>query len=256
MRFLRYHFDLVPVSKNVLVNHFLKILTLLTLVGLGASAVGDDAAVESFTSANFVEGERSLKNLIRFPKVKGDLSIVVTCTSIGTAKGRIQEAKCSAADDPKQKFAIAVSRRTKSARITPATVAGKNEQVDFQFSVIFTRTGEAETIAVYTNNRKNLDRFGPDYVSAQRYSPYELPDVCKERRASYLILEIAVVTKEGTVKESDLHVDSIGIVKVCETSLREITKSSRFVPAFHDGSPVESIWVNPWIATAIEYRGM
>ena len=186
----------------------------------------------------------------------GDLSIVFNCTSIGTAKGRIRDAKCSATDDPNQKFAIVVSRRTRSARITPAIVDGRNEQVDFQFNVVFKRTGETETIDVYTNNRKNLDRFGPAYVSAQRYSPYELPDVCKERRASYLILEIAVVTKEGRVKESDLHVDSIGIAKACETSLREITRSSRFVPAFHDGLPVESVWVNPWIATPIRYRGI
>ena len=218
--------------------------------------VADDDAVPSFAPANFVEGERSLKNLIRFPKVQGDLSVVVNCTSIGSAKGRIREAKCSATGDPSQKFAIAVSRRTRSARITPAIVDGKNEQVDFQFSVVFKRTGETETIDVYTNNRKNLDRFGPDYVSAQRYSPYELPDVCKARRASFLILEIAVVTKEGRVKESDLHVDSIGIAKICETSLREITRNSRFVPAFHDGLPVESVWVNPWIATPIRYRGI
>ncbi|MCZ6894614.1 MAG: hypothetical protein O7H40_11290 [Gammaproteobacteria bacterium] len=223
---------------------------------MAPTAVADDDAVPSFSSANFVEGERSLKNLIKFPKVKGDLSIVVNCTSIGSAKGRIRDAKCSATDDPSQKFAIAVSRRSRSARITPAIVDGKNEQVDFQFNVVFIRTGETETIDVYTNNRKNLDRFGPDYISAQRYSPYELPDVCKERRASYLILEIAVVTKEGRVKESDLHVDSIGIAKVCETSLREITRSSRFVPAFHDGLPVESIWVNPLIATPIKYRGI
>ena len=234
----------------------LKLLTIFTLLSMAPIAAADDDVAPSFTPANFVEGERSLKNLIRFPKIKGDLSIVVTCTSIGTAKGRIQEAKCSAADDPDQKFAIAVSRRTRSARITPAIVDGKNEQVDFQFNVVFTRIGETETIDVYTNNHKNLDRFGPDYISAQRYSPYELPDVCKERRLSYLILEIAVVTKEGRVKESDLHVDSIGIAKVCETSLREITRRSRFVPAFHDGSPVESVWVNPWIATSIKYRGI
>ncbi len=237
-------------------NRGLKLFTVSTLLALSPIAVADDGAVPSFSSANFVEGERSLKNLIKFTKVKGDLSIVVNCTSIGSAKGGIRDAKCSATDDPSQKFAIAVSRRTRSARITPAIVDGKNEQVDFQFKVVFIRTGETETIDVYANNRKNLDRFGPDYVSAQRYSPYELPDVCKERRASFLILEIAVVTKEGRVKESDLHVDSIGIAKVCETSLREITRSSRFVPAFHDGSAVESIWVNPWIATAIKYRGI
>jgi len=232
------------------------ILTVFTLAGVAPIGLADDATAPAFTPADFVEGERSLKNLIRFPKVEGDLSIVVNCTSIGTSKGRIQDAKCSAPDDPNQKFAIAVSRRTKSARITPATVAGIAEEVDFQFNVVFTRAGETETIDVYTNNRKNLDRFGPDYISAQRYSPYELPDVCKERRISYLILEIAVVTKEGLVNESDLHVDTIGIAKACETSLREITRNSRFVPAFHDGLAVESVWVNPWIATPIKYRGL
>jgi hypothetical protein len=188
--------------------------------------------------------------------VEGDLSVVVTCTSTGSAKGRIREAKCSATNDPSQKFALAVSRKTKSSRITPATVDGKDEEVDFQFSVVFTRVGETETIDVYTNNRKNLDRFGPDYVSAQRYSPYELPDDCKLRRLSFLILEVAVVTVEGTVRESDLHVDEVGIAKTCDVALRAITKNSRFVPAFHEGLPVESVWVNPWILTTIDYRGL
>lgn len=227
--------------------------TVLAIIAIDARI---PAFAATFTPATFVEGKRSLKTLLKFPKVDGDVSVAVICTSIGTAKGRIREAKCSAANDPSQKFAIAVNRRAKSARINPATVDGRDEQVDFQFTVIFSRTGDAESIDVYVNNQKNLDRFGPDYISAQRYSPYELPDVCKERRASYLILEVAVVTKEGAVTDSQLHVDSVGIAKVCEDALRVITKSSRFIPAFYEGSPVESVWVNPWIATATDFRGI
>ena len=218
------------------------ILAIIALNVGGSIAVADDGVASSPTSANFVEGKRSLRNLIRFPKVKGDLSIVVNRTNIGTAKGRIQDAMCSATVDPSQKFAIAFNRKANSARIRPATVNGRKEQVDFQCSGVFTGAGDAETINVYTNNRKNLDWFGPDNISAQRYSPYELPDLCQERRTSYLILEVAVVTKEGTVKESDLDVDSIGIAKDCETRLRKITKSSRFIAAFHEGLPVVVLW--------------
>lgn len=227
--------------------------TVLAIIAIDASI---PAFAASFTPATFVEGKRSLKTLLTFPKVDGDVSVTVTCTSIGAANGRIREAKCSAANDPSQEFAIAVNRRAKSARINPATVDGREEKVDFQFTVIFSRIGDAESIDVYVNNQKNLDRFGPDYISAQRYSPYELPDVCKERRASFLILEVAVVTVDGAVKESDLHVDSVGIATVCEEALRQITESSRFIPAFYEGSPVESVWVNPWIETATDFRGI
>jgi len=227
--------------------------TVLVLSALDAS---NSVFAATFTPATFVEGKRSLKNLLDFPKIDGDVSVTVSCTSIGTANGRIREAKCSAANDPSQKFAIAVNRRAKSARINPATVDGRKEKVDFQFTVVFSRTAGEESIDVYVNNQKNTDRFGPDYISAQRYSPYELPDVCKERRLSFLILEVAVVTADGAVKESDLHVDSVGIPNTCEVQLREITKSSRFIPAFYEGSPVESVWVNPWIATATDFRGI
>lgn len=214
------------------------------------------AFAETFTPATFEEGKRSLKNLLKFPRVDGDVSVTVTCTSIGAANGRIREAKCSAANDPSQKFAISVNRRVKSARIIPATVDGRDEKVDFQFAVVFSRTGDTESINVYVNNQKNLERFGPDYISAQRYSPYELPDACKERRAAFLILEIAVVSADGVVTESDLRVDEVGIPNTCEVQLREITKSSRFIPAFHEGKPVESVWVNPWISTATRFRGI
>lgn len=227
----------------------------ISLIVIGISA-SNPVSAASFTPATFVEGKRSLKTLLKFPRIDGDVSVTVTCTSIGAANGRIREAKCSAANDPSQKFAIAVNRRVKSARINPATVDGRAEKVDFQFTVIFSRTGDTESIDVYVNNQKNVDRFGPDYISAQRYSPYELPDACKERRAAFLILEIAVVTAEGTVKESDLHVDEVGIPHTCEVQLREITKSSRFIPAYYEGEPVESVWVNPWISTAIDFRGI
>ena len=227
--------------------------TVLAMIAIDASV---PAFAASFTSATFVEGKRSLRSLLKFPKVDGDVLVTVTCTSIGAANGRIREPKCSAANDPSQEFAIAVNRRAKSARIIPATVDGREEKVDFQFTVIFSKTGDAESIDVYVNNQKNLDRFGPDYISAQRYSPYELPDVCKERRAAFLILEVAVVSAEGAVKESDLHVDAVGIPNTCEVQLREITKSSRFIPAYYEGSPVESVWVNPWISTATDFRGI
>lgn len=235
-----------------------KIIATLAAVSFALVAIhaSNPVMAASFSPATFVEGKRSLKTLLKFPKVDGDVSVIVICTSIGAANGRIREAKCSAANDPSQKFAIAVNRRAKSARINPATVDGRKEKVDFQFAVVFSRTADEESIDVYVNNQKNLDRFGPDYISAQRYSPYELPDQCKERRLSFLILEVAVVTKEGAVTESQLHVDSVGIAKVCEDALREITRSSRFIPAFYEGSPVESVWVNPWIATATDFRGM
>ena len=240
--------------KNNSVNLFLAFSSIaLVLIALHASG---PAFAETYTPATFEEGKRSLRSKLKFPKVDGDVSVTVTCTSIGAANGRIREAKCSAANDPTQKFAIAVNRRVKSARIIPATVDGREEKVDFQFAVVFTRTGETESINVYVNNQKNVDRFGPDYISAQRYSPYELPDACKERRAAFLILEVAVVSAEGVVTESDLQVDEVGIPNTCEVQLREITKSSRFIPAHHEGKPVESVWVNPWISTATAFRGI
>ena len=146
--------------------------TILVVAGAPGGALAQDSAIPAFTHATFVDGNRSMLNLIEFPNIDFDVEIEITCSGRATAKGRLRGAKCSSPEDPDLDFTMAVSRRFNASRITPGTVNGRPEEVDFQFVVSFKKAGETETIEIHPNNRKNVDRLGNDYFSAQRYSPY------------------------------------------------------------------------------------
>ena len=221
---------------------------------LAASMLVTAQELPRFTHANFVEGKRSITNLVEFPDVDGDIEVIVTCTGIASAKGRLQEAKCSAPNDPNLDFTMAVSRRFNAARLISATVDGNPEEVDFQFVVHFKKKGDEETVNVYANNSKNVDRLGLDYVSAQRFSPYVWPNRCGTWRREELILEIAIIDATGKPKDVDLVTAESSLRLNCKTALINQLKNGRWVPAVYKDQFVDSIWVNPIILNRMAYK--
>ncbi|MDG2376055.1 MAG: hypothetical protein P8M18_06865 [Woeseiaceae bacterium] len=238
-------------------HHFgaLRVSTSALLLGaLAASVLATAQELPRFTHANFVEGERSITSLVEFPDVDGNIEIIVTCTGIASAKGRLQEAKCSAPNDPDLDFTMAVSRRFNATRLIPATVDGNPEEVDFQFVVHFRKEGDEETVNVYPNNSKNVDRLGLDYVSAQRFSPYVWPNRCGTWRREELILEVAIIDATGKPKDVDLVTAESSLRLNCKAALINQLENGRWVPAVHKGQFVDSIWVNPIILNRMAYK--
>ena len=217
------------------------------------ASLGADSALQ-FTHANFVSGEKSMQNLVEFPEVDGDVDVTVTCTAHATAKGRLRDARCSSPTDPGLKFTMAVSRRFRSARLTPAFVNGKAEEVDFQFSVIFQRTGESETISVYPHNMKNVDRLGLDYIGAQRYSVHPWPGRCVDFTRDDLIMEVAIVNEMGVARDFDVLAANFGMSVACRDGFADHLKNGKWIPALYEGKYVESIWANPRIRSNSTFK--
>jgi len=226
-----------------------KNFVLLLFVGASQMAVGSDETVtaDEFTPAVFVAGKRLLENLIRFPNTDHDIDIIVACTSHGTKRGRVSEARCSSIDDPDGTFSRAASRRTGDARIEPGSVNGRKVDVDLQFNVVFTRNDKIESIAVYTNNRQNIERYGVEYTSAQRYSPHVRPAACSGGNDDVAILEMATVGVDGTPRNVGIYSGENNISPECKQGFLQQLETGHWIPAFHNGVPVESAWVNSWI---------
>jgi len=195
-----------------------------------------------------------MQNLIEFPDIDVDTEVKVTCTSHATAKGRLKQARCSAPNDPGLKFTMAVSRRFNSARLTPAMVNGKAEEVDFQFVVIFRKEGESESHSVYLHNMKNVDRLGLDYIGAQRYSIHPWPRRCGNFSRDDLLMEVAVVDKFGAPRDFDVLSTNFGISAACRDGFSTYLKSGRWIPALYNGEFVESMWANPRISAKVPYK--
>jgi len=235
-----------------------KKLSILGAILVIATTLGDvlaqDSAMPAFTHAAFVDGDRSMLNLVEFPDIDFDVEIEVTCSGRATAKGRLRGAKCSSPEDPNLKFTMAVSRRFNASRMIPATVNGQSEEVDFQFVVSFRKAGETETIEIHPNNRKNTDRLGNDYVSAQRYSPYTWPTRCKRMREDDLIVEVAIIDSSGLPREVNVMASMAEIPATCKTGLINQLKDGRWIPASYNGQYVESVWVNAIVLNSVTFR--
>ena len=130
---------------------------------------------------------------------------------------------------------------------------GNKEEVDFQFTVVFSRNGEEQNIVVHENNGKNVERFGNDYTSAQRYSPHPFPIRCSGWRRDDLIVEVAIVEKTGRAKGIEVMSATAGIDARCKDALQTQLNNARRIPAISNGEFVESVWVNPIVLTKLSF---
>lgn len=222
------------------------------LLTCGTSVAADEFL--QFTHARFVEGDRSMQNLIEFPDLDGDIEITVTCAGHATAKGRLKNGRCSAPNDPSLKFTMAISRRFNASRLIPATVNGRAEEVDFQFVVIFKKEGETKSIDIYPHNMKNVDRLGLDYIGAQRYSVHPWPDRCGTLNRDDLIMEVAIVSALGQARDFDILAANFGLNATCREGFASYLKNGKWIPASYEGAFVESVWANPRISSSVPYK--
>jgi len=228
-------------------------IAIISALLASVSVPAADAAIV-FTHARFVDGDRSMQNLVEFPDIGSDIEITVSCAGHATAKGRLRDTRCSAPNDPELAFTMAVSRRFNATRLVPATVNGKAEQVDFQFIVIFRKSGEDESITIYPHNMKNADRLGMDYIGAQRYSVHPWPERCGDLHLDDLIMEVAIVNELGTARDFDVMAANFGLSGSCREGFASHLKSGRWIPASHQGQYVESVWANPRVFSKQPYK--
>ena len=243
--------------KKITLNNWSLFFSVSTCLLVSALAYSQETTLNALTPAQFVEGKRSMKNLVKFPRMKTDIDIQVMCMGEATSKGRLKESRCSAPDDPDLKFTMAVERKVKSARLTPAIVDGIPQDVDFQFLVHFKKENELESIEVYPNNGKNIDRLGVDYISAQRYSEYVWPSRCKQalgHMTNDVIMQVAVVNRSGLATDSQILSAGGGLTPSCQAGLESQLANSRWIPAKRNGQTIDSVWVFPIVITSANFK--
>lgn len=209
------------------------------------AAFAQQTGVPQFHPATFVDGDRSLVNRIKFPKTEGDVTVNVTCRGHATSSGRMRDVHCSSNEDPDREFAGAVRRRLNSSRVEPATVNGEPQEVDFQFTIVFERAGQEESITAYLNNGHNAERLGRDYISPQRYSPHVWPGPCLPWRDNEVIIEIATIETNGAPREVNAVTTRSRMVETCGSALIRQLETGRWIPAMKDGEFVDAVWMSP-----------
>ena len=81
----------------------------------------------------------SLQKRIVFPKVEGEISLIVVCDAFVSTTGLMGWNRCFAKDNRYIKYETAIERGTKWAWLRPAMVAGRPREVRVSYSVLFAR---------------------------------------------------------------------------------------------------------------------
>ena len=220
------------------------VLTLLTVFVSGVAS-----AEATFTPGRFGDGEKSLGKLIRFPELRGDTTVAISCTGILTGRGKLDQHSCYRRNPGDETFITEILRGSRKARLIPATYNGRTVDVVFQYRVQFKKEGEELTLQFAANPgyEENVEAYGSGHIAAQRVMAKENWQKSCPRQAKFLVLARANVDYDGTPGAVTIQPGTgIPITETCRAALEQTMLNSRFIPAFADGEAVPSTYLEPF----------
>lgn len=209
------------------------------------------AAHAEGTPAKFEQDEpkRSFPDLLVFPDVSGNLSIMMLCWSQIEISGKMTDTFCLVRNNTEFAFGKSVQDAAKRSRLSPAIIDGKRRKVYLQFRVEYIKEKDSTQIIVYSNpgDAENIEAYGKDHVAAQRVIGKELWMKVCPGRADFGLTARAHVSIEGVASNVSLA-HGYGIVPTgrCQQAIVDTIENSLFTPAYADGEAVPSAFLEPF----------
>jgi hypothetical protein len=225
---------------------------LRTIVLLGALAVSATALAQDLRPANFdVEDEdRQMRRLLGFPQVSGDVEVQLNCFSIVQESGKMKDTGCYLMKNYDEPFVLAVTTAARKARMNPAIIDGEPREVYLQFMVKFVQKEDKRQILYVLNPgyEENVNAYGIEHVAGQRAIGKREPwNAACPRRARYLVLVRSYLGEDGRADNVSIeHSDGIVPTAACQDAIEQTILASRFTPAYADGEPVPSTYIEPF----------
>jgi hypothetical protein len=220
-----------------------KLLALMICLASVHAAAQDGLRPASF---DFEEEEKQIDQLIEFPDVGGDLSVMLLCFSRVQPNGRMENTGCYVTKNYDEPFAMAVNKAAKKARMTPALIDGKAREIYLQFRVEFSAEKEVRNIYFFANPgyEENVVAYGFDHIAGQRMIGREdWMEVCP-KRADFRMLARAYLGEDGRADSPSLeHTGGILPTANCQDAIKKTLLESRYTPAYADGQPVPSSFI-------------
>lgn len=198
-------------------------------------------------SFGYEDPDRRFENLLAFPSVEGKLTVNLTCFSQVRDNGKMDETGCFMKDQFDQPFAAAVANAAKKGRLIPAVIGGKARTVYLQFRVNFVADDEDKRITIYLNPgyQENVEAYGDGHIAGTRAFKKKEPwmKICP-KSAKYSVWARAYLGEDGkTDSVSIVHADGIMPTAACQEAIRQEILSSEYTPAYAEGVPVPSTYV-------------
>jgi len=199
------------------------------------------AFAEDFIPANFRTGSHSLESNIRFPKNTPDGILVIKCAGYVLANGRLSLKVFYESPNKHRKsvrrFQRAIAVASRWIKLTPASVNGERKEVWFNFSVVFRKFGDKQTIEVYPSHLYDIDKYEKTYTDPQRYGFNNWPRGCGQ----FTFFVSADVDSTG--KASDAKVIVGSAPSRCERKIVDFIENNSYIPATHNGEYVTAKYV-------------
>ena len=198
------------------------------------------------TPANFNVNEKSLTSSIKFPQIKGDISITINCSGVIQKNNKIKFFNCYKNQPGDEVYIQEIYKAYKKARFQPATFNNKREDAFVQFRIKFEKKNDNKLISIINNvgYEENLIAYGLDHIGAQRLVGKENWQKVCPKYNKYALITKTHINNLGQASNSSIS-DSKGITvnKKCVNSIIDTLNASNYIPAIVNDNFVPSTYV-------------
>lgn len=222
-------------------------VTVLLIVTLQATVA---TAQTQHRPASFDHPEDSLVSRIEFPELRGDSTAVIRCAVQVSRSGKMEDNGCYVNEAGDETFIKAINEAARKARLVPAMANGQPLRVYVQYQVEFRKEGDEETVTIYNHPgvEENVKAYGVNHIAAQRALGDDEPwqKICPSRNRFAVLVRAHVAWDGRPSSVSFTPGNAMPITSRCEDAIRQTVLNSVFTPAFADGEPVPSTFVEPF----------
>jgi hypothetical protein len=202
-----------------------------------------------FEPVNLKDSSMSIQGLIKFPtkilKSKEDINVAIRCDAFIERTGKFSSNFCYEEGEKFYPFVTAINRAASSAVVKAGRVNGSARKVYFQYYVVFMKKGEKTSVDVIANSGLDVEKYGFDYTSPQRY---------REGRGNFgttcgiseKVTVNAVISEEGAVKSINVVNEEGKTISEeesrCALYLKKTFLQQKYIPAFVNGKPVTAYY--------------
>lgn len=217
---------------------------IISLLFLPQVCIADKSdPVKPFEPVTLKNSKMALQELIKYPeqllKSNEDKNVVIRCDAFIEHSGKFSSNFCYQEGELHYPYVTAINRAARHAVVNPGRVNGTARKVYFQYYVVFIKKGSKTSVEVFGNSGLQVEKYGLDYSSPQRYKegPGNFGSTCG---FGSKVTVNAVISELGEVKA----VDVVGgdAESRCVQYLKDSFFEQKYIPAFVNGKAVSAYY--------------
>lgn len=203
---------------------------------LGANLYAGDV----YSPAGFGKDGGLFQSRIKFPEWGDDINLMVHCDASVLKSGKLKDNYCFLKDEKYKPFEKSINRAARNLNISAAMVNGERESIWFQYFVVFYKKGNEEMIMVQPNHALEVNKYGREYSSPQRYKDNVKSFFTKCGRKTNIWVK-AIIDEQGRAK----NIEVIGGEghRGCKKDIKNKFSLGYFIPARSKGKFVSARYI-------------